>query len=417
MKKILLFILISFFVSEMAYCQNKSIGWVQQYFNPSQALNAVYCINSDTVIAVGWGGLILRTINGGMQWDSINSGTSNELLYVNFINQSFGFAIGAKGTILKTNNSGISWTNIGINCNMMLFDLFFLNSDTLWVVGGETTSTIPIAPKGIILKSSNGGINWTIDSTFNAAISSIFFIDKDTGYIAANNGSTAIIRKTLNGGNSWDTVDISSGFNWYFSNIQFTSAKTGYINGFSEILKTNNYGLTWDSIFIAYPNSIRSFQIIDSCSFYYLEGVMNGSNVCLFDSCTNSIYSCLYSNGLLGIHFLNKNYGFAIGANAMIYKWGYYDGIDENKHNNYIMVSPNPFNDKVKLIIPCGYSNKEINISIYNSFGKQVFEINKIHDSNSSSIELEIPNYPQGIYFLVIKQKQDILQTIKLIKI
>ena len=56
-------------------------------------------------------------------------------------------------------------------------------------------------------------------------------------------------------------------------------------------------------------------------------------------------------------------------------------------------------------------------ISIYNSLGEKVFKINNTNDSNSNSIELELFNYPQGIYFLVVKQKHEILQSFKLIKL
>ena len=419
MKKLLLFILICFYLSEMAYCQTKSIGWIELNSGTMKKLNSVYCINKDTIIAVGAMGTILRTINGGILWDSIYSTTNNELLSVKFIDQTIGFIVGSNGTILKTFNSGINWTNIGIT-NMMLLNMYFLNSDTGWVVGGNS-GTVPIGSKGIILKTFNGGINWILDSTFNKTVSSIFFIDKDTGYYSAQNSSDpAVIFKTTNGGYNWNNVYTSNGFNYYFDKLQFTSAKTGYINGYEEILKTDDYGLTWNSIFIAYPNAIFSFQIMDSCSFYFADKEMNGANICIYDFCNNITNYCYNISNLYGLHFIDKDYGFAVGWKYLnigaILKRGYYDAINEEKKNDHIIIMPNPFNDRIIINIPKEYIYKiNFNISIYNSLGNCVFEINK--SSNSNSIDLDLPNYLQGIYFLVIKKEKQILQSFKLIKI
>ena len=148
MKKLLLFILICFYLSEMAYCQSKSIGWIEQNSGTSKLLFSVYCINKDTVIAVGSQGIILRTINGGNQWDSIYSGTNFDLITIKFINQSVGYAIGSNGTILKTINSGINWINVSFS-NHLLFDLCFINADTGWVVGGGSGGGA-LDPDGVI---------------------------------------------------------------------------------------------------------------------------------------------------------------------------------------------------------------------------------------------------------------------------
>ena len=416
MKKLLLFILICFYLSEMAYCQSKSIGWIEQNSGTSKLLFSVYCINKDTVIAVGSQGIILRTINGGNQWDSIYSGTNFDLITIKFINQSVGYAIGSNGTILKTINSGINWINVSFS-NHLLFDLCFINADTGWVVGGGSGGggTVPQGSQGIMLKTFNGGLDWIVDSSFDKVISSIFFNEIDTGYYCAQNTThLAVICKTTDGGNTWSTVYTSSG-DWYFSHIQFTSAKTGYINGYNEILKTDDWGLTWMSnLFSVYPQAIFSFQLMDSCNLYYLDG----PDICIGEFCNHITSNCLSALDLRGLYFLDQNYGFVVGIYGRIFKWGYYDGINEKVKNDNIKISPNPFNDKITLTFTKEYLTKDnFNISIFNLLGKQVLEIDKTHDSHSSSIDLELPNYPQGIYFLVIKQKQKVLQTIKLIKI
>jgi hypothetical protein len=60
-----------------------------------------------TGYAVGFIGKILKTTNGGTNWASQISGTSNDLLSVHFpADAQTGYAVGWTGTILKTTDGG-----------------------------------------------------------------------------------------------------------------------------------------------------------------------------------------------------------------------------------------------------------------------------------------------------------------------
>ena len=65
-----------------------------------------------------------------------------------------------------------------------------------------------IGDSGVILHTSNGGVNWIIQNqNVNHYLVNIFFLDKSNGWITAwynnfNNGS--IIYKTTNGGHNWN---------------------------------------------------------------------------------------------------------------------------------------------------------------------------------------------------------------------
>ena len=56
--------------------------------------------------AVGYNGTILRTTNGGTNWTSQSSGTTNCLNGVSFTDANNGTAVGGYGTILRTTNGG-----------------------------------------------------------------------------------------------------------------------------------------------------------------------------------------------------------------------------------------------------------------------------------------------------------------------
>jgi len=59
-------------------------------------------------------------------------------------------AVGAKGIILKTNNGGISWTTQTSGTMNCLISVYFTDANTGYAVGES----------GTILKTINGGINW-----------------------------------------------------------------------------------------------------------------------------------------------------------------------------------------------------------------------------------------------------------------
>ena len=74
-------------------------------------------VNNGT--AVGSGGIILRTSDGGQNWFSQTSGTTNFLYGVSFIDINNGIAVGGIenfpgshiSVILKTTNGGTTWTS------------------------------------------------------------------------------------------------------------------------------------------------------------------------------------------------------------------------------------------------------------------------------------------------------------------
>ncbi len=101
-----------------------------------------------------------------------------------------------------------------------------------------------------------------------------------------------------------------------------------------------------------------------------------------------------------------------VGAIINNQRYGLITNISENDIGNNdsektsISVYPNPFNSqcRVTLINP-SYDNNEI--IVYNSLGEKLFEINKEFKlNNSHSFDLDLRNYPSGIYFLCIRNDQ-----------
>jgi photosystem II stability/assembly factor-like uncharacterized protein len=73
-------------------------------------LDSVACLSPSTCVAVGVGGRIVRSTDGGRTWRRQPSGASNPLLGVACLSPSTCVAVGGCcGTILRTTNGGRTW--------------------------------------------------------------------------------------------------------------------------------------------------------------------------------------------------------------------------------------------------------------------------------------------------------------------
>src|SRR5690349_4298726 len=102
-----LFAMLAWMLAVVAYGQN---------WRPATTINAsvnFYGVDftSDQVgYAVGTGGAIYKTSDGGITWTALASNTTQTLYEVDFANNgTTGYAVGANGTIRKTTDAGATW--------------------------------------------------------------------------------------------------------------------------------------------------------------------------------------------------------------------------------------------------------------------------------------------------------------------
>jgi len=85
--------------------------------------------------AVGSGGSIYHTENGGRTWQQQFSGISADLLDVKFLDATEGWAVGAEGTIVHTIDGGRHWTAERSDTEHPLERIFFAGRRHGWAVG------------------------------------------------------------------------------------------------------------------------------------------------------------------------------------------------------------------------------------------------------------------------------------------
>jgi photosystem II stability/assembly factor-like uncharacterized protein len=212
-----------------------SFEW--QYLPPG-ITRSVFFLDADTGFAAGsyWGGFCLyKTVNGGDQWDSKQTGTGLSLHAVFFPNHNTGYAVGTNGTVIKTSNGGSEWTLLDSVTSFNLNSVFFTDECTGYIAGG-----VHFWPyNSILLKTADCGLTWTkLTSGTSNGLNSVYFTDMNTGYAVGDFGT---IIKTLNGGQDW--FQQASGTTETLYSVYFPARDTGYIVGSNgTILKTINGG-------------------------------------------------------------------------------------------------------------------------------------------------------------------------------
>ena len=137
--------------------------------------------------------VLCRSGNSGNDWTSIYSLTKCRVTSSMFLNSNTGWITGLyrfsgnSDLMLKTTNGGLNWENFNLTTLSFINSVFFSCNDTGWYCSSG------------IFKSINSGANWInqVPSNGTDTYNSIFFIDNSTGWSVGKNGK---ILKTITGG-------------------------------------------------------------------------------------------------------------------------------------------------------------------------------------------------------------------------
>ena len=204
---------------------------------PAQINSVAFADNGKDGLAVGEGGTILASADGGETWAAQNSGISNSLndVYCSATCKQ-AWVVGESGAILTTTDGGNRWTARQIEGGSGLSAVVFRKGDTAgWIVGSS----------GNIWSSRDGGRSWQKKRSPDSSDLKDLCFDAQ-GQRGWTVGAGGILR-TLNGGESWSLQN--SGLRGNLVSVSCgTDGEEGWVVGFGAFLSTTDGGEHWKAV-------------------------------------------------------------------------------------------------------------------------------------------------------------------------
>jgi photosystem II stability/assembly factor-like uncharacterized protein len=307
---------------------------------------SAFGVGNNDCWAVGYGGKISYSSDAGNSWITQASGTTGNLLNVQFVSDKIGWAVGGDN-IIKTTDGGNNWVIQKTQSGASFLAIVTQDSSRAWVYGGYTT-----------LKTINGGVTWdAIDSVYG-----IYFLNPDTGWVKIND----VLYRTLDGGKNLERIGRVG--TPYFGKTQFADAINGWLYYSDQVSATHDGGYNW------------WFGLIENS--------------------TRSIYS---------IYLIDSTHGWVGTRDGGLIRYGYPELMTSISGDNDNIIQPinfyleqnypNPFNPVTRISYSISYQT-HVSLKIFNILGQDVKTvIDELQYPGEKTITFDATNLPSGVYF------------------
>ena len=352
---------------------------------------------------------VKSTHDGGNTWntswnESIR-GSTYELFAVNNQN-TFYLVKNWEGVtkIDKTINKGNSWEYSGFGASGFYKDFCAIDTSNLFllyrVIYADTMY------KSYVGKYTNGVRNSKVASFYLEEAQHMFFVNADTGFIAASPARKAIdenqencsfIYKSISGGTQWQKVFSDSLMN--IRKLFFPSKHIGYAVGDSgKIIKTTNSGQNWQYI--------QPFTKLALHCTYFLNdtvGYVAGDSGLIFKTRDGGLsWVKQFTDidlGFTKIFFVNDSIGFALSKlglsktfqNLSLGAGKFFTNL--NRPQFY----PNPFSTQTVLKLEKPLTNATL--IVLNQLGQ---EVAKQEGINGNVVNFQRNELPNGLYYFCL---------------
>ena len=398
-------------------------------------------------------------------WFKLISPVNTTLRQLSFVDSLTGWAAGDSGTIIRTIDGGRNWEVQNSTIQTFILDIFFLNKDLGWAL--SIKDEFPF--NSIILKTTNGGDLWVAENFPDSSklLRTVFFIDSLNGFVGGS-----YIGYTTDGGNNWAAAAIDSNmissfpiYNFSFYNNYFGYACGGRIDVAGVIWQTTNSGLNWiaksvssDEVFDLFIlDSLNAITLSGDPEGFYPVGRITSTNAGMtwnydtlsFVGISFAIDFRMYNEGwsasgykfilttdrgetwgefetpdssiIYDLQFTDPRNGYAAGLNGVILKFN--PTLAEVKTeseflDDFVLFQnyPNPFNPTTNISFYLGKTDM-VTLTIYDYLGKEITTLineESVHGSYELQFNPKLFQLASGIYFYRLKTGKKV-QTRKMV--
>lgn len=240
-------------------------------------LTDVKFVSPDSGFAVGYAGVILRTIDGGQNWETVRQGSlfspDEWFSAVNFTDNLQGWAVGRAGLpptyyllVVRTSDGGESWERFAFpdvppDPNDPPVPDTGWGQDVVFIDG----STGYVCADTNVFYTTNGGASWEMQVNPDTAIRVLHdldFVDATHGWAV---GAEGIVLRTTDG-LTWEVAGSGEIDSTLFA-VDFLTADTGIAVGANgNIWRTTDSGSTWTKISSPTQNTLVDVGFVDNLS-------------------------------------------------------------------------------------------------------------------------------------------------------
>lgn len=371
--------------------------WIQQTTGTTSPLSDAWMFSENNVIVCGNNGLLLRTTNGGTNWDSIYSSTKTNITEMFFLNATTGWFVNRNDSLFKTVDAGSTWSFVKIAGDNRTF--CFVNETTGWMADGNIN----------VRKTTNGGLNWTLVVMPHPVITSeVYFSNVNTGFVfgVRPSADSTYIFKTTNGGTNWNVLLASSR---YYNQPFFRDENHIYMCGADgKFESTTNGGVSWERKDVA--NTFDDLQTVVFADD--MNGYMAGDESVVYSTTNGGVnwqgQTLSVFTFFTDITFLpgNSQVGYVVGDYGVIYKTTNGGPIGINQISNEVPSKfmleqnyPNPFNPvtNIKFSIP---KAGNVKLAVFDITGREVAElVNQNLKAGTFNYDFDASHLASGMYF------------------
>ena len=278
--------------------------WTLAQTSWAQNLYGVALAGSKRGWAVGDGGTIVHTGDGGATWQPQQAPVAQDLAGVVFAGRLAGWAVGASGTILHTADGGAHWLAQAGHTAQDLQAVACVGPLQAWAVGGQ----------GTILHTADGGVTWQPQHAGAPAgtLWAVAFAGVRYGWATGDGGT---LLHTADGGATWQTQ--ASGTTVGLLGLATADAGHAWAVGWDgTLLYTADGGARWLARSI---HTDRTLEAIAQLGQKALQVVGAGDLDARTADGTHWTAQRLDSaGGLTGVAFADALHGWAIGRGSLL---------------------------------------------------------------------------------------------------